>query len=101
MQRELGMNGLRGNGNPYMTKTRINSSLTNRHISQRFIPDNCTKISKHPHSIFCGLYSEDGEMYMSACKGMFVFVTTMNFLRRQNSLVQHQQLEEGQNNCRQ
>jgi hypothetical protein len=84
-----------------MIKTAANSQMAQRHITQRLIPNSCTRVAKHQSGIFCGLFSADGEVYMSACKGKKIKFNLTSSTRRKNKIVQHAQLEKNENHQRQ
>jgi len=38
------------------------------HIGQRFVPTTPGLVARHNDQVFCGMFSRDGSMYMSACQ---------------------------------
>jgi len=57
------------------------------HIAQRFIPNKATSISQHNEHVFCGLFSQDGSMYMSACQDHNIRIyNTQNWKLKKNIL---------------
>lgn len=42
----------------------------NIQISQRYIPRNSRLLEQYRSQVFCGQFSKDGEIYMSACQGI-------------------------------
>lgn len=46
------------------------NKCSSKHVLQRLLPNEHCLVEQFQSPAFCGLFSGDGEMYLSACKGM-------------------------------
>ncbi|XP_064641112.1 DDB1- and CUL4-associated factor 11-like [Lineus longissimus] len=43
-------------------------------LSSNFLPNQVTVVARYPHKAFCGTYSEDGNVFLSACQDQYIRV---------------------------
>jgi WD repeat-containing protein 23 len=50
-------------------------------LSENFLPNTITRVASYGHKAFCGTYSKDGNIFLSAAQGNQSFVKNDNLFK--------------------
>lgn len=57
------------------------------HITQRFVPNQPETIAQHEDHVFCGLFSKDGSLYMSACQDRHIRLYNTRTWKKEKEII--------------
>jgi len=87
-QRERNMGVTRRPQNSHMRQMRC-CPLSNRsktHILQRYLPNKSSQVASYRDAVFCGMFSQDGTLFMSACKDEHIRIYDSESWQKVNSI---------------